>query len=89
MKKIIFFLREHLEMSIHEAKGALLLFTIIVFSLAVTFSYSNFSSGNQSEIAIEEYGNIPIPEKNEENFRNSKNYSSTLKNKKNYPEKIF
>ena len=89
MNKIIVFLREHLEMSIHEAKGALLLFTIIVFSLAVTFSYSNFSSGNQSEIVIEEYGDIPIPEKNEENFRSLKNYSSTLKNEKNYPEKIF
>lgn len=89
MNKIIVFLREHLEMSIHEAKGALLLFTIIVFSLAVTFSYSNFSSGNQSEIVIEEYGDIPIPEKNEENFRSLKNYSSTLKNEKNNPEKIF
>lgn len=89
MKKIIVFLREYLEISIQEAKGALLLFTIIVFSLAVTFTYSNFSSSNQSEIAIEEYGDIPIPEKNEENFRSLKDYSSTSINKKNYQEKTF
>lgn len=89
MKKIIAFLREYLELSIHEAKGALLLFTIIVFSLAITFSYSNFSSSIQSEIVIKEYGDTPIPKENEENIKDSKNFSSNYKNKESYQKKIF
>lgn len=89
MKKIIAFLREYLELSIHEAKGALLLFAIIVFSLAITFSYSNFSSSIHSEIVIKEYGDTPIPKENEENFKDSKNFSSNYKNKESYKKKIF
>lgn len=89
MKKIIAFLREYLELSIHEAKGAILLFTIIVFSLAITFSYSNFSSSIHSEIVIKEYGDTSIPKENEENFKDSKNFSSNYKNKESYQKKIF
>ena len=88
MKKIIAFLRESIELSIHEAKGALVLFTIIVSSLAITFVYSNFSSNSQSEIAILEYGDTPIPEEKEENFSNTKNFSSNFKNKENDQKRL-
>jgi competence protein ComEA len=80
LKKLIYFIKDALNLTINEAKGALLLFLIIAIALGITFFYSEFSSGNQSQVVIRQYGRVEVPKGNESNdFKKKYTYHGSTK----------
>jgi competence protein ComEA len=85
MKSILRFLRRSLELTINEAKAAFLLALIIIVSLLLTFFYSKYSGNQQSQLVIKEYGDTPIIEKEEFEFKkNYKEYKNYDRYEKSY-----
>ncbi|MBK9511531.1 MAG: helix-hairpin-helix domain-containing protein [Cytophagaceae bacterium] len=75
MKRIINILREQLDFSIEEAKGAILATIVIFISILAYYLFSNLSFNKNSTIVIKEYGHTEIPEfKNKEYDFQNKNY---------------
>ncbi|MCP9770941.1 hypothetical protein EGI22_23805 [Lacihabitans sp. LS3-19] len=66
MKQIINYLRDFFELTYNEAKSAFLFFILILLSLLGYYFSSYFTTKNQSEILIENFGSTKIPEKPEE-----------------------
>lgn len=62
MKRIINILREQLDFSIEEAKGAILAAVVIIFSIIIYYSFSLFTLNQHSEIIIRENAHTEIPE---------------------------
>lgn len=62
MKRIINILREQLDFSIEEAKGAILATLVIIFSIIIYYSFSIFTLEKHSEIIIKENAHTEIPE---------------------------
>lgn len=75
MKRIINILREQLDFSIEEAKGAILAAVVIIFSIIIYYSFSLFTLNQHSEIIIKENAHTEIPEyKNQEYEYQSRKY---------------
>lgn len=82
MNFIINFLREKLDLTFNEAKSAFYSFLIIFLSVTITFLYSSYNSDKKSQIVIEKYGELKVPESEERApFKEYKN-SNYLKYKK-------
>jgi competence protein ComEA len=90
-KKAVSFLQEQFRISIQEARGAIVLLLLLLFSFLINRVYSSYSLGKISELLITEYGDTVLEEPEEfkhsnNNYNGFKNYGESKYNK-NYPEK--
>ncbi len=86
MSKLVNFFRKSLQLSINEAYGAIILFSIIAICLISVGLYSSYSGEKEQELAIKNYGNEELPEKIEKFTKYSKNDNKYSKNE-NYKSK--
>jgi competence protein ComEA len=75
LKQIQKYISEYLKISIQEARGAVLVFLLLILGFLGNRFYSVYSLGKTSDIVINQYGNLNLPEQDEPKFWNSNNYS--------------
>lgn len=79
MNFFIQFLREKLDLTFNEAKSAFYSFLIIFVSVTATFIYSSYNSDKKSQIVIEKYGELTVPEAEEKAPYTKSEYSKYSK----------
>ncbi len=92
MKKVQEYIAEYLKINIQEARGAVLVFVLLVFVFLGSRVYSSYTLGEASKIAINTYGNVELPEQEEfykKNYTYSNEYSKANPNFKNKPVERF
>jgi competence protein ComEA len=87
LNKLQKYISEYLKISIQEARGAVLVFLLLIIGFLVNRFYSAYSLGKTSDIVINEYGNVNLPEQDEPKFWNNNKYAVNNFQKNSFSEK--
>ena len=88
MRKVQKYLSEYFKISIQEARGAVLVFVLLLIVFVANRFYSSYTLAKTSEIAISSYGGVALPEQDEPNFGNYNNKYNNYKGKLSYKDKV-
>jgi competence protein ComEA len=87
LKQIQKYISDYLKISIQEARGAVLVFVLLILGFLANRFYSAYSLGKTSDIVIKEYGNVNLPEQDEPKFWNNNKFADNKFQKNYYSDK--